>query len=283
MGEDSWFVKPEDLDVPKRAKRTVDPDKKLVPTSRIKQIVAKSEIYKKPRYKNGLYCSNIGCDKYYSVKDELINFWSYDAEKREYHKDVYTEQSNIKHKIVQEHWFSAGILHSGHDVNGKFDEIRCYYPEYGLSGRMDLVLPDPNYLDAFGLSKDPMPDREYWMVTDIKETDTKQYVGVGQNLSQKYRTQNSLYIQWAHENLDAHPTQGAFYYLDRDNPRKYKLIGYEKEQDLIDLAFNRCEEFWEYVNKKEIPEFDGSEEFIAQCIEEQVERNWPTLSGVSND
>ena len=278
-----WFINPADVKVSKskeKSPRRKDIDKKLLSTAAIAGVYVKSNLIRKAYPKKGLYCSTIGCDKYYSLKEELLDFWAPQETKREYHSDIYMNQSSVKHEIVQDHWHSTGILHPKHtNDEGNFKEIRCEFPEYGLSGKIDLILPDPEFINNF--RKDAKEnERKYWLATDIKETDTEQYWGIGSRLSQKYRTQLSLYIKWSYENLDAHETEGAFLYLDRDKPRKYKLIGYTKEEKLIQLAFDRSKDFWYHVNERKIPDFDGASEFISQQIELQKDRKWPILANL---
>lgn len=273
-----WFLKEEDLK-PKKKERVTDPDEKLVSTTALTRILAMSDLYEEGRIKNGLYCSSIGCDQYFDMTKEILDYWSpKEPKKREYSKEQWTEQSNVKHLLIQEHLHSAKVLHRICDSEGKFKEPRAEFTSHGITGKIDLILPNPEYLSALG-AKTPkkLPKIEYWFASDIKETDSGRIKGIGSRLSQSYRTQLSLYCDWFHRTHGGHEKKAGFWYLNRDNPKQFKLIGFEKDQNLIELSKKRAGIFWEHINNKTLPndDSDSAKEIIEKMIEENdPQRIW---------
>ena len=278
MSEKSkWFLTEDQLKPKKKDKkaRVVDPDKKLVTTKGIERILDMSTLTEPGRIKSGLFCSSIACDEYFDMRQEILDYFSpAEPRTRRYLKDMYTRQSNTKHSIIQDHLHSAGVLHPiCTDENGDFKEPRAEFPELGLSGKIDLVLPHEGYLTALG-AKTPkeLPKISEYIVVDIKETSTANYVGIGQRLSQAYRGQLSLYSKFFEDNYGG-PKRSAFLYLDRGDPKKFKYFEYTPEPKLLDIVDARAKTFWQHVNEKTLPEGDPGEN--KEVIEKLIELNEP--------
>ena len=274
-----WFLKEEDLK-PKKKERVKDPDEKLVSTAALTRILAMSDLYEEGRIKNGLYCSSIGCDQYFDMTKEILDYWSpKEPKKREYSKEMYTKSGNVAHEILQDHLWSAGVLHPMCTTDGVFKEPRAEFTSGGLagiSGKIDLILPDSKYLAAIGAKTPKEGKQKEWYVCDIKQTGSKKYVGVSQFLPQSYRTQLSLYIKWFAQ-YGGHEKFGSFLYLDRDTPSKFKLFKFEKDENLIELSKKRAGIFWGHIFNRTLPEDtepENTKEVISKMIEQQPERQW---------
>ena len=293
----------------KTRKKTVkDPCKRCVPSAVLDRHLAKSKVYEQPWVKNRLYASSVCCDTYFDMTKELFQFWSKPApEKQEYISQVRREQGNTKHKHLQEHWHSTGLTHEICTTNGEFKEPYCIFPEYAISGKIDLIIPDPKYLKALDKEQklsegelDKLKERakiDYWMVCDIKETETQYYFGASEKLRQSYRGQLSLYIKWFHETHDGHEKLGSFWYQNRDTPKKHKLFEFERDDNLIQLAFDRGKEYIQHLNDRTFPNNEFSKTWIEDQIEswqeyetvnkgfilsgEQKQRKWPEYSNVN--
>ena len=292
MSEKSkWFLTEDQLKPAAKKKKNVDPDKKLVSTAALGRILDMSTLLEGGnRTKNGLYCSSVCAEDFDMVK-EILEYWSPPEQTlRRYTKDKYTKGGSLSHDTLQQHLWSSGVLHPICTTEGKFKEPRIEFSEsslFGVTGKADAILPNPKYLDALG-AKTPkkLPKIEFWMAVDAKETDGTQYVGIAQRLSQKFRGQLSLYVLWLNQQDIESTNLGGFWYLDRGNVKKYKLIGYEKEDYLIELTKERLSEFWKHVVNRTLPNDSAPEdtkEVIAKMVEEQPDREWKHISmGESN-
>lgn len=279
-------------------KRTKSSSKcsKLVPRSVLTRHLESAEIYEEKRVKNNLWAGSIG-DERWDLQEALLDFWApVSTAKIDYFGQMYMRQSSVKHEITQKFLQNVGLTHSIHDVtiNGEVDfkEPRIYFEKYGISGKIDLVLPNPEYIkynDPNNLAKESAKEPKkraevekvkYWMAVDIKETDSQRYVDICENWSEKYRTQVSLYAQWLFDEGIGHENQAGFWYLNRNSPKVFDLLDYKKEESLIKKAFEKAEKFWEHVQNKTFPNFEGGLEYIEEKIEMQPDREWNVLANV---
>lgn len=281
-----------------RKKREVDPCKRNVPTAVLDRLLEKSKVYEEQWTKNRLYASGVCCDTYFDMTKELIRFWCIPAEEKvDYIGEARKESGNTKHRVLQKHAHSTGILHEICTTDDEFKEPYCIFPEHAISGKIDLIMPDPKYIKD--LDKGKEGKIEYYQCVDIKETESQYYKGVSQKLWQSYRGQLSLYIKWFHEEHGGHEKKGSFWYQNRDTPKKHKMFEYEKEDHLIDLAFSRGAEFINHVSNRTFPNNEFSQEWVSEQIDKWKEletqylkyeliesgekklRKWPEYSGVN--
>lgn len=270
----------------KKTKETKEKDlcTRAVPTTALVRICESAKLTETSYGKNNLYASNIG-DPDLDLHQELVDFWTPQAlEPRVFSKELYCEQSNVKHSIWQEFLHSAGVTHSLCNNQGKFQEPRCLFEEYGISGRIDLILPDSAYLKALGAKtpKDKFPKIEHWLAADIKETDEKrQKEAHPEILSEKYLTQISLYIKWLYDKGIGHKTKGAFLYLNRNMPLTPKYFEVTIREDLIEKAFKKADCFWQWVRSRKLPKVENATEWIEEQIALQPKRQWNKLAEIA--
>lgn len=268
-----WFVEPE-----KEPRRKAY--KGAVSTAGIKRLMKNVDEFENNWPKNNLYASSIG-DPNWSLGENLIDFWLPPRKKADIFKELYCQQSNVKHKIWQHWWFKSGLTHPLHGKR-KFEEVRMKIPEWGISGRIDLILPDEAYLSNLVATK-PKDDveRKSWVVGDIKETGSRNYKEAQDFLSEKYRTQLTLYHKWAVFNgISKKDDPTFFFYLERDNPTNFKWITYEPEEELLEKVEKRANTFWKHVQDRTHPEIEDFSDFCGKAIKSQPERDWNPLAKV---
>lgn len=280
---EDWLISIDNKPKTKKPRKK-DPCTRAVPSSCMVRIAEGAEIWETPRVKNSLYASAIG-DKDWDITAELIRFFKKPVpELRSLSLDLYAKQSSVKHAVWQERYHNRGILHPCcTDDEGNFIEPRCFFPEHGISGKIDWVLPDPKYLSAFGAkTSKKLPDIQEFFSSDIKESDSKQ-VGdmVPEIVSQKYMTQLSLYAEWVGNEGVGSGDKAFFFYLNRDKPMMAKYFEVKKDEKLIDLAKKRADEFWSKVRARDIPGVD--KDWIEEEISKQPDREWNPLSEIKNE
>lgn len=289
-----WFLTDKDMkEKPAKRKSTGKRFSSPVPTTCMARLLEDTDLTEEGYPKNNLYCSNIG-DPEWSLSENILAFWRPTHRKKNIFSQIYMEQSTVKHQIIQDFWFDTGVLHprhtgilkysSGEEVE-VFEEIKAYLPDYGLKGKIDLILPDEEYLKALGAKKPPaldeLPERKGWRVGDIKECSEHVYKTIQDHLPEKYRTQVSIYHHWAVlEGIQEEGDPAFFYYMNRNNPRQFKWVSYTPEPELVQRAFKKADIFWEHIRNKTHPEIDDFEDYCLKSIEMQPSRKWNPLSGI---
>jgi len=261
----------------------------------LKRLLKSGKVPQERWAKNNLYASGIGDDTYWNLNEALFEFWTPETVYLDPFSRVYMEQSTIKHSIHQEHWFAAGLTHPLHSFEGKFKEIRAKFPEYGIVGKIDIILPNVEYLKILGAKP---PDKkskkqkkikelkiDHYTVVDIKELDKDRFDELPKSVSKSYVTQISLYYKWVVEQgICPVKSKPALLYLDRNKPDRMKWVEITPNQKCLDDAFNRADEFWDYVRKRKFKQ-DGSNfaldsDWIESRILEQPDREWNPLAEI---
>lgn len=277
MSHEDWFICPTTIKEvkPQKPKRYISP----VPTTGMSRILENVNLKEERWAKNNLYCSQIG-DPYWDMGESIVQFWRPYSQKKNIYSQIYMEQSTIKHAIIQEFWHATGLLHPLHGQD-EFKEIKVRLESHGLSGKIDLVLPDQVYLKDLGSTKPKGLKQTGWSVGDIKECSSKVYSSIQTNIPDKYRTQVSLYHYWGvKEGITTKKDKSFFYYLNRDNPRQFKWVQYEPEQDLVDAALKKADLFWQHIRNRTHPTKKDFAEFCEESIKQQPDREWNPLAEI---
>lgn len=284
-----WFLKEGDMGEAPKKKSTGTRFSSPLPTTCMTRILDEVEIFEDNYPKNNLYCSNIG-DPDWDLGTEILAFWRPSQRKKDLFGQMYMEQSSLKHQLIQNHWHETGLMHPLHTKENEegekeFKEVKAYIPEYGLKGKIDLILPNPSFLKELGAKTAPekRPEQKGWTVGDIKECSSHVYKTIHEHIPPKYRTQVSLYHYWAvDQGIMDQEDECFFYYLNRDNPRTYKWVPYKSEEDLVTKAFHRANKFWEHIRNRTHPEIKDFEKHCEESIELQPDRRWNPLSGIES-
>jgi hypothetical protein len=269
----------EDQSKPKKP-RKVDPAAKIIPTSVLLRALEKSNEEELEWEKNRLYASQV-CDTYWDLKKELLRFWTPpELEKLNFASQYRMDSGNLMHELIQRHLsnniFGEELLHPICFQDGKFQEPYCQWGfENSIGGRIDLILPDGKFLKDLDKQKE---DRniEYWQTCDIKQTTTSEFDRMCDGvLSQKFRGQLSIYIDWFQKHHNG-PDVGCFLYCDRNDPKRMKLFETKKEESLLTIAQERSKMFVEHVRERKIPDMsqEDSKKFVKDCISAQPKRRW---------
>jgi hypothetical protein len=272
---DDWFLPTEELK-PVKGTRYTPP----VPTTAMTRILESVEIVEECWAKNNLYASNIGCESW-DLSAALDAFWAPQEKKKNIFSEIYMKQSSTKHEIIQEFWYSTGLLHPLHEGEKGFQEVKAKLPKLGISGKLDLILPDVKFLKDLGATKSKNIKRTGWAITDIKECSSRVYKNIHENLKQKYRGQLCCYHKWGVDNEVIEDEDDCyFYYMNRDNPRQFKMVSYAPEKWLMEKIEDRCKLFWEYVQERKHPNKEDYKEHCESQIEKQKDRDWNPLAEI---